>query len=108
MKTTIYLANWATPTDWACYEDDHGNCENMEDLARPVGMVFTKVEHAMAAAMEELVEHFQFTEDHDHLPVTWGSPTTSQHETTVYCFNAKKKIIMALVIRSIEIDILTS
>jgi len=108
MKTTLYLANWATPTDWALYEDDHDDCTNMEDLARPVGSIFTKVEHAMAAAMEELVEHFQFTEDQDHLPTRWGSPTISEGETLVYCFNAKGKVIMALVIRAVEIDILTS
>lgn len=100
----IHFVNWATPADWDCYLDDHGNCETIEHLANPVGLPYIKIEDAMADAM---AEHESSLHDGSegtlelarmHTILSWKQSDVDPN--TMYGLNAAGDTELVLVVRS--------
>lgn len=48
----MYLVNYATNDDFACYVDDHGDCNNVFDLAEPRGVIYESQTKAIDHTLE--------------------------------------------------------
>lgn len=103
---TLYLANWATDSDWDCFEDD-GNSfyDGIADLATPTGILVRSFDDARKAFLKdanECLTHDEQLEDNGYLydELIWVG---GEEGNLVYEAYHGKDVVAVIVMREIAL-----